>query len=95
MHVVYMLASRPFGALYVGETSSLSHRLDQHRSGRGSAHTAKYGITTLVWYRVFVSRSDARDFERSLKRWRRAWKEALIAETNPRWQDLGTSIHDH
>lgn len=30
--------------------------------------------------------------EKRLKRWRRAWKLALIEESNPTWQDLSDRI---
>ncbi|PIP95312.1 MAG: excinuclease ABC subunit C, partial [Rhodobacterales bacterium CG18_big_fil_WC_8_21_14_2_50_71_9] len=30
--------------------------------------------------------------ERKLKRWRRAWKDALIAEHNPEWRDMGADM---
>jgi putative endonuclease len=31
---------------------------------------------------------DARHRERSMKRWRRAWKIELIESFNPEWRDL-------
>jgi putative endonuclease len=36
----------------------------------------------------FASIPEARARERLLKRWRRAWKIALIEKTNPEWRDL-------
>ncbi len=88
MHFVYIMASRPGGALYVGETNNLVRRVEQHVSGRGSLHTAKYKNRTLVWYQVFDDWTEAKIFERRLKRWRRGWKDALITEFNPTWRDL-------
>ncbi|MEO0960261.1 MAG: GIY-YIG nuclease family protein [Pseudomonadota bacterium] len=92
MHFVYILASRPGGALYVGETSDLARRVEQHRSGCGSLHTAKYNIRTLAWYQSFDHWSEAKVFERRLKKWRRAWKTALILDANPNWKDLSTTL---
>ncbi len=92
MHFVYIMASRPGGALYVGETSELARRVDQHCAGLGSVHTAKYKNRTLVWYRAFDTRSEAKSFERRLKRWRRAWKDALITEVNPNWKNLSATL---
>ena len=47
---VYILASRPGGSTYVGETSDLPRRVQEHREGRGSVFTSRYGIRALVWY---------------------------------------------
>jgi putative endonuclease len=32
--------------------------------------------------------------EKSIKRWRRAWKLQLIEQSNPRWRDLWLEIGD-
>lgn len=89
---VYILASRPFGALYIGSTNDLRRRLDQHRSGAVPGHAARYGIRTLVWFHAFDSYGAALDQERRMKRWRRAWKEALIMEHNPDWRDVTAEV---
>ncbi|MEM9425994.1 MAG: GIY-YIG nuclease family protein [Pseudomonadota bacterium] len=92
MHFVYIMASRPGGALYVGETRDLSRRIDQHRSGHGSVHTAKYKNRTLVWYQAFEDSQQAKTFELRLKKWRRAWKDKLITDQNPDWRDLSATL---
>lgn len=86
-HYVYIMASRENGALYIGRTTDLSARVGQHKEGR-AAHTAKYKIDALVWWELHEDFEDSLRRERSLKRWRRAWKNALIAERNPDWDDL-------
>lgn len=88
---VYILASRRNGTLYIGLTNNLAKRLDQHATEQ-SSFTARYGVKTLVYYEVFSNREDARQRERSLKRYNRAWKLNLIEEMNPEWHDLLTSI---
>ena len=85
---VYLLASRPKGALYVGITSDLARRVSLHRSKALGGHTARYNIHRLVWYAGFDSPDDAITFEKRLKRWRRAWKIELVEKTNPHWIDL-------
>ncbi len=62
--------------------------MEQHRAGAVEAHTRNYGIHTLVWFEVHETLNDALQRERQIKRWRRAWKHALIAEHNPHWRDL-------
>ncbi|MCB1367597.1 MAG: GIY-YIG nuclease family protein [Rhodobacteraceae bacterium] len=84
----YIMACRSNTAIYIGVTGNLPQRAMQHRSGAGSTHTAKYRITKLVWFETHEDLSEAIARERKLKRWRRAWKNALIAETNPNWSDL-------
>lgn len=85
---VYIMASRRNGTLYIGVTSDLITRARDHREGRGSGFTAKYGCKTLVRWRQFGEMASAIAFEKDLKLWRRAWKIRLIEETNPTWRDL-------
>ena len=85
---VYILASKKDGALYVGVTSDLVGRVWQHRQGTYGGHTKKYHIRRLVWFEEFANPEDAIAFEKKLKRWRRAWKDELIAKENPEWVDL-------
>ena len=88
---VYIMASRPGGAIYVGRTSNLAARVEAHRAGL-SAHTAKYKIRTLVWFEAHGGFAESLRRERAIKRWPRAWKNALIFERNPNWQDISAFI---
>ncbi|MBU3261132.1 GIY-YIG nuclease family protein [Roseovarius sp. PS-C2] len=90
-HYVYIMASRPGGALYTGRTRNLRMRVEAHRTGL-SAHTAKYGIKRLVWFEQHDDFETSLRRERSIKRWRRAWKLMLITEANPDWHDLTAQI---
>ena len=85
---VYILTNRPNGTLYTGVTARLSERIDEHREGRGSLFTRRYGLKRLVWYEHHADIRDAIQRETSLKRWRRAWKVRLILDMNPDWHDL-------
>ena len=91
-HFVYILASRPSGALYVGLTNDLRTRVEQHRSGAVPGHTAVYKIRTLVWFEEHDEFKAATERERRIKRWRRSWKDQLIMSVNPNWQDLSSEI---
>ncbi|MEM6650256.1 MAG: GIY-YIG nuclease family protein [Pseudomonadota bacterium] len=84
----YIMANRKNGTLYVGVTSDLSARIEQHKSGEGSHFTGKYGCTKLVWYEEFSDMSAALQREKRLKEWKRHWKIELIEKTNPHWDDL-------
>ena len=91
-YIVYMLATRRGGVLYVGVTRDLFRRVQQHRDGHFSQFTRKYGIKTLVWFEVHSDIRAAIAREKTIKRWRRAWKIALIEAANPTWRDLVTDI---
>ncbi len=85
---VYILASKQNGTLYIGVTSDLLTRTQQHHEGQGSAFVRKYGVTRLVYYEEYPLYADAIRRETSLKRWKRAWKLDLIKKHNPTWNDL-------
>ena len=85
--VIYMLASRRNGSLYIGVTTYIRRRLTEHRLCR-VAHTHKYRIGRLVYLEGHVTILSAIAREKKLKKWRRAWKIALIATVNPDWDDL-------
>jgi len=46
----------------------------------------------LVWYEIHQGMYEAISREKSIKRWRRAWKLKLIEEFNPDWKDLFAEI---
>jgi putative endonuclease len=50
---VYILASRPGGALYVGVTNNLVRRVYEHKHKVAGGHTKRYGIDRLGYYEVY------------------------------------------
>lgn len=89
---VYILASRPYGTLYVGVTSDLVGRVWQHRTGIIGGFTRQYNVKLLVWHEIHTDIVQAITREKQLKRWNRDWKINLIQSTNPAWHDLYASI---
>ena len=89
---VYIMASRPYGAIYTGVTSDLPKRVWQHRSDFVEGHTSNYQIHSLVWYEVHETMESAIAREKRLKKWNRDWKLRLIEEMNPAWKDLYEGI---
>jgi putative endonuclease len=85
---VYIVASARNGTLYTGVTSQLRDRIQQHKQGAFEGFTSKYGCKTLVWYEEHPTMLEAIKREKQIKRWRRAWKLALIEAENPDWRDL-------
>jgi predicted GIY-YIG superfamily endonuclease len=67
LHFVYILesVSNP-GRFYVGSTTDLDRRVEEHNSGK-SAHTAKFTPWKLVIYIAFSDQSKALSFECYLK----------------------------
>jgi putative endonuclease len=92
--VVYIMASRYRGTLYVGVTSSLYNRVLLHKTGDLAGFTSKYGVKTLVWYENHATMEDAIRRESQMKAWKRAWKIELIEKLNPHWADLHERIVD-
>ncbi|SFI90493.1 putative endonuclease [Bosea sp. OK403] len=88
IYAVYILATRKDGPLYVGFTNDLERRVAEHKSHQFSSHTAKYNIDRLVYVETFDDPSQAIEREKVIKKWRRAWKVALIERDNPNWNDL-------
>ena len=86
--LVYILASKRNGTLYVGVTNNLVRRLSEHKAKLVPGFTRKYCVDQLAYFEAFDSILEARARECSLKGWRRAWKIALIEKLNPDWRDL-------
>ncbi len=89
---VYIMANRRNGTLYTGVTSSLLHRIHQHREGLTPGFTKRYGCKSLVWYEVFADMTAAIAREKQIKGGSRAKKVALIDAMNPDWKDLYPGI---
>ncbi|MFP5391362.1 MAG: GIY-YIG nuclease family protein, partial [Gammaproteobacteria bacterium] len=89
---VYMLASGPFGTLYVGVTSDLVRRVYQHKGDFVEGFTKKYRVHDLVWYEVHSDINEAIAREKQLKFWHRRWKTELVTRVNPVWRDLYANI---
>jgi putative endonuclease len=89
---VYIMTNRRYGVLYTGVTSDLAARIMQHREGKGSAFTAKYKYTRLVYIEHHPTILDAIAREKAIKAWQRMWKIETIEKQNPSWDDLFLTI---
>jgi len=78
------------GTYYAGHTDDLDVRMSQHQAG-DTGYTATRKPVQLVWQGEFESREGALAFERQIKGWSRAKKEALIAGDWKRVQALARS----
>ena len=91
-YFVYILASRPYGTLYIGVTNGLIRRIDEHRAGTASKFTRRYKVHNLVWHQEYAEIEEAIQREKTMKEWPRDWKINLIERDNPRWVDLYPSL---
>ena len=89
---VYILASEPYGTLYIGVTSNLIKRAWQHREGVVDGFSKQYGVKLLVWFEVHSEILEAIKREKQIKKWNRDWKVNLIQGMNPDWRDLYDEI---
>ena len=89
---VYILASRPGGAIYVGVTRDLVRRVYEHKTNIVRGHTKRYGIDKLVYFELHSTAYQAIQREKNIKHWPRAWKTRLIAKENAEWRDLYEEI---
>jgi putative endonuclease len=89
---VYIFASKPRGVLYVGMTSDLARRAWEHRLRVMAGFTKKYWVQRLVYFGAHANAEIAARRERTMKRWRRDWKIALIENSNSTWRDLFADV---
>jgi putative endonuclease len=90
--VVYLMASRRNGTLYVGVTSNLLQRVAQHRDGTLDGFTSAHDVKMLVWFEQHGTMQSAITREKQIKKWRRGWKLQLIEKSNPDWRDLACDL---
>lgn len=72
--VVYILASKPNGTLYIGVTSDLRKRIWEHKHDLVAGFTKRYKVHMLVWYEPHTDMASAIGREKQLKKWNRGWK---------------------
>jgi predicted GIY-YIG superfamily endonuclease len=73
------------GSYYVGSTTDLGARIEQHQLGLGAVYTARRRPVSLVWAMELESVVDAFAYEKQIQNWSRAKRQALI---DGRFDDL-------
>ena len=66
------------GSYYVGSTTNLELRIQEHNDGNGSIYTAKRRPVELVFTAEFANIEEAYQAEKRVQGWSRAKREALI-----------------
>ncbi len=86
--MVYILASKKNGTLYIGVTNNLERRIIEHKTKQIKGFTANYDVNLLVYFEETNDIKAAIEREKKLKKWRRNWKIDLIEKNNADWKDL-------
>jgi len=91
---VYIMTNSTHSVLYIGVTSNLAIRVQQHiQKVYPDSFTAKYNCTKLVYFESFLTIEEAIMKEKRLKNWHREWKINLIYQHNPEWRDLTDTLY--
>ncbi len=72
MHYVYIISSIKNAKLYIGQTSDLRRRFEEHNKGKNIA-TKPYTPFELIYYEAFKSKKDALTRESQLKRYKQGY----------------------
>ncbi|MGM0934976.1 MAG: GIY-YIG nuclease family protein [Bacteroidota bacterium] len=84
----YILTNKYRTTFYVGVTSDLKKRIQEHYEGKGSEFTNKYNLKDLIYYEEFTDIKQAIAREKQLKNWRKEWKLDLVKKLNPKLETL-------
>jgi putative endonuclease len=68
MYYVYVLKSRKYKMTYIGSTSDLKKRVEEHNSGKAKAAKSRLPWV-LVYYEAFLLKKDAIKRELQLKKY--------------------------
>jgi putative endonuclease len=91
-YYVYILTNKNNTLVYIGVTNNLKRRIGEHKEKVLKGFTYRYNIEKLVYFETFTDINQAIKREKQLKKWKRSWKNELIAQTNKEWRDLYDDI---
>jgi len=90
---VYIMTNTNKTTLYIGVTSDLVTRIQEHKYHKYSnSFTSKYNLEYCVYYSFYPTIDEAIEREKQLKKFKREKKERLISSINPEWKDLWEEI---
>ncbi|MDX9846862.1 MAG: GIY-YIG nuclease family protein [Tenuifilaceae bacterium] len=91
---VYILKCND-NSYYTGVTNNIERRLAEHESGYNeTCYTYKRRPVQLVFFETFPTPMSAIRFEKQVKRWTRAKKEALIERNWQRLHELAKCLNN-
>lgn len=87
-YYVYIMSNYNRTTLYIGVTNDLQRRVFEHKQSLVKGFTKKYNLRDLLYFEETSDVQAAITREKQLKKWKRAWKDQLITDFNPKWKDL-------
>lgn len=88
LYYTYLITNEYNTVLYLGFTEDLKRRLKQHRAQSAKGFSGKYNTFKLVWFESTIYVENAIKREKQIKKWNREWKNNLVRDMNPKWEDL-------
>ena len=85
---IYILTNKYRTTFYIGVTTNLKQRIEEHQLKKGSNFTSKYNLKFLVYYEEFLDIKQAIKREKQLKNWKKEWKLNLIKQINPNLETI-------
>ena len=85
MFYVYVLRSKKTGEMYIGVTNNVDRRLEQHNAG-DSYWTKSRRPFEMVYYEAYLSREDALQREKKLKKFKNSFKHLKNRIENSMYQ---------
>ncbi len=85
---VYILTDSHNQKLYIGVTTNLIKRINEHKNHTIEGYTKRYNLSKLVYFEEFLDVKTAIRREKNLKRKLRQKKIKLIEAMNPKWIDF-------
>ncbi|MET3960924.1 putative endonuclease [Marmoricola sp. OAE513] len=82
------------GSYYVGSTTNLEARVQEHNLGKGTAYTRKRRPVVLKWSQQFDRIEEAYAREKQVQGWSRAKREALMEGRLEDLPELSRSMAD-
>ncbi len=73
MYYVYVLYSKKYRRFYIGLTNNLKRRIEEHNSEENKGWTEKFRPWILAYYEAYLTASEARKREISLKYHGKIW----------------------
>ncbi len=92
MYYVYILTNQGNTVLYIGVTNNLERRIYEHKNKLIDGFTKRYNVNKLVYYETTTDVKAAIEREKTLKKWARVKKIALINQNNSDWIDLSETF---
>ena len=85
---VYILSNFRRSVFYVGMTSNLSRRVEQHAAKAVAGFSEKYNCDQLLYAERLGDVRDALEREKQVKKYSREKKMSLIRSMNPEFLDI-------